>query len=89
MGKERPRVVPQTIHKLRPFVLPAAPGDPPVDKPRVCPSSGDGRCSLGSLEERAGICVVQKLQRRGRYAKVRLLSEAEEVAAGSGSSQLP
>ena len=46
MGKERPRVVPQTIHKLRPFVLPAAPGDPPVDKPRVCPSSGDGRCSL-------------------------------------------
>jgi len=45
--------------------------------------------SLGSLEERAGICVVKKLQRLDRYAKVRLLSGAEEVAAGSGSSQLP
>lgn len=49
----------------------------------------DGCYSLGSLEERAGICVVKKLQRLDRYAKVRLLSGAEEVAAGSGSSQLP
>lgn len=41
------------------------------------------------LEERAGIRVVKKLQQLVDTLSKELLSGAEEVAAGSGSSQLP
>ena len=55
-------MVPQTIQKLCPLVHPAAPGDTPVDKPRVCPSLGDGRCSLSLVALQGGSQTLRELR---------------------------